>query len=79
MFETIAAGVLVPVAVIGLLVVLALRFVLRAAGRDRHRRDDPADPLQQWIRTSAILGGFGPFWYSAGISPRPHPQTDEER
>lgn len=70
MFDTIVTNVVAPAAFVVLCVVLPLWQVLRTASRDRQRPDPtPRDPLQDWIRTAAILSGFGPFWYSAALRP----------
>jgi hypothetical protein len=66
MFDTIVSNVLVPAAIVALLVVSLRR--LPRAGTRRHER--PSDPQMDWIRTAAILSGFGPFWYSADLARR---------
>jgi hypothetical protein len=69
----IATNLLIPVAFVALCVALPLWRVLRAAARDDRRTDgQPADPQPEWIRATAALSFFGPFWYPVYI-PRRQP------
>ena len=64
MYDTIATNLLIPGAFVALVVGLPLWRVLRTAAHDRRRPGDPPpDPSREWIRATAVLSVFGPFWY----------------
>jgi len=64
MFDTIVSNVLVPAAFVALYILVPLRRVLRHRGAGEGR---PPDPQEERIITSAVLNGFGPFWYASGL------------
>jgi hypothetical protein len=79
MFDTIVTNLLIPGAFVVLVVGLPLWRVLRAAAHDDERPDDRPDPTPEWIRATAVLSVFGPFWHLPYIPPRqPAPIHTEE-
>jgi hypothetical protein len=76
MYDTIVTNLLLPGVFVALVVGLPLWRVLRTAAHDRQRPDDrPPDPSREWIRATAVLSVFGPFWYQPYL--RPHLRASE--